>query len=62
MLKIKFEQRDELPLLNIRGKRLLVIAVLIAAQKEIDHCTDQIRHRYRQLQADIDRRFKENLF
>ena len=36
MLKIKFEQRDELPLLNIRGKRLLVIAVLIAKQKEID--------------------------
>lgn len=62
ILKMKVEQQDEMPLMSVRDARLLVIAVNFTTQKEVDLCLNQIRLRHKQRQADIDRRFRKNLF
>lgn len=54
ILTLKLENQDEMPLLNARDARLLVIAKAFATQKEVDLCLEHIRIRHRHRQADID--------
>ena len=55
ILKVKLENRQQMPLLSVRDARLLVIAINFASQKEVDLCMQHIRYRHKQRQKDIDK-------
>jgi len=55
ILRIKLENKEEVPLLSVRDARILVIAINFATQKEVDACMEHMRVRHKKRQKDIDR-------
>ena len=55
ILRIKLENKEEVPLLSVRDARILVITINFATQKEVDACMEHMRVRHKKRQKDIDR-------